>query len=150
MPQFSPMSQRRLATAHPELQRLFNEVIKYWDCTIAFGHRGQADQEVAFNEKRSKHRWPLSKHNRFPSLAVDAYPYSLSQGRMLNGDKPEDKLDIIYFCGFVFGLAAMMKIELRHGGDWNGNRLISDESFKDLPHFELVGVTAGADEPKDD
>ena len=38
---------------------------------------------------------------------------------------------------FVKGIAAMLDIPLRWGGDWNDNTEVKDTGFKDLPHFEL-------------
>ena len=42
-----------------------------------------------------------------------------------------------YFAGFVKGIALMLGIPIRWGGDWNGNNDLKDNNFDDLPHFEL-------------
>ena len=76
MPLFSQTSKARLSTAHPDLQRLFNEVVKHWDCTIVCGHRGKEEQDKAFAEGKSKVKWPNGRHNKLPSLAVDVMPIS--------------------------------------------------------------------------
>ncbi len=39
MPEFSNTSKARLATCHPDIQEVMNEVIKYFDCTILEGYR---------------------------------------------------------------------------------------------------------------
>jgi peptidoglycan L-alanyl-D-glutamate endopeptidase CwlK len=44
MPQFGKDSLTKLSTCHPDLQKLFNEVIKHYDCTILEGHRSDEDQ----------------------------------------------------------------------------------------------------------
>ncbi len=129
MPKFSPVSAKKLASAHPDLQKVFNEVIKHWDCSILEGHRGEADQNEYFKTGKSKLKWPSSKHNSLPSKAVDAMPSPISW---------EDREGICYFAGFVLGIASSMGIKIRWGGDFNQNRKIKDEKFVDMPHFELV------------
>jgi peptidoglycan L-alanyl-D-glutamate endopeptidase CwlK len=131
---FAPVSAEKLKTAHPDLQVLFNEVIKYWDCTVIEGHRGKEAQNLAFANGRSKVKFPKGKHNSEPSLAVDVAPFPV------NWSKPKN---FLFFGGFVLGVAEMLradgriKSEIRYGGDWNGNKDTSDNSFDDLVHFEI-------------
>ena len=40
--------------------------------------------------------------------------------------------------GFVEGVAAALGIKIRSGADWDMDRNVSDQSFIDLPHIELV------------
>ena len=54
MPKFSQESFSKLSTCHPDLQALFYEVIKYFDCTIIEGYRNQAEQEQAFKDGELK------------------------------------------------------------------------------------------------
>ena len=63
MPKFSNRSAERLATCHADLQRLFNEVIKKYDCTILEGHRSNERQEELYRQGKSKLRAGFSKHN---------------------------------------------------------------------------------------
>ena len=77
MPKFGTKSIERLNTCHPDLIAVFNEVIKYYDCTVTCGYRGEEDQNKAFDEGRSKARYPKGKHNKNPSIAVDVYPYPI-------------------------------------------------------------------------
>lgn len=129
MPQFSEKSEQRLAECHPELQRLFREVIKYYNCTILCGHRTQAEQEAAFEAGNTKLQWPDGKHNKLPSLAVDVLPDPVDFSQAAYGRN-------MHFTGFVLATALQLGIKIRCGADWNGD-LIFDEKFKDLPHFEL-------------
>lgn len=129
MPAFGKASQEKLATCDPRLQKVFNEVIKHFDCTVIEGHRGEAAQNKAFAEGKSKLKYPQSKHNKTPSLAADVLPYPIDWN---------DTNRMRYFAGFVVGIAATMGIKLRWGGDWNQNTELKDNSFNDLPHFELV------------
>lgn len=129
MPHFSERSLRRLADCHPDLQRLFQEVIKYRDCTISVGFRNKEDQEAAFEAGLSRVHWPDGKHNKFPSEAVDAYAYPVS---WVNPERD------YYFAGFVMGVAAVMGINLRSGADWDKDGNPRNQSLHDLGHFELI------------
>lgn len=137
MPEFSKTSKERLDTCHNDLQALFNEVIKYFDCTVSCGFRNERDQNEALRKGNTKLSFPHSKHNKTPSLAVDVYPYPV------NFNNPKYNLQCYYFGGFVMGIARKLKEEgkikskIRYGGDWNRNNLTYDESFLDLPHFEI-------------
>lgn len=126
---FGTKSLHELQTAHPDLQRLFIEVVKYYDCSVLVGYRGQAEQDEAFQTGCSKLKFPTSKHNKLPSLAVDVAPYPINW---------DDKERFYHFGGFVKGLAISMGIMIRWGGDWDGNNNLRDQRFFDLPHFELI------------
>lgn len=128
MPHFGETSQERLRSCHPDLQRVFNEVIKTIDCAILEGFRAQHKQNEAFREGRSKLKWDQSKHNKVPSKAVDAVPFPIDW---------DDKKRFHVFAGFVMGVASQMGIEIRWGGDWDGDWDFTDQRFHDLPHFEL-------------
>lgn len=80
MAKFSSTSQEKLLTCHPDLQKVFKEVIKTFDCTILVGHRDQQAQDKAFAEGKSKKSWPDSKHNTTPSRAVDVAPFPIDWG----------------------------------------------------------------------
>jgi peptidoglycan L-alanyl-D-glutamate endopeptidase CwlK len=135
MPMFSQTSFSRLATCHMELQTLFYEVIRTFDCTILEGHRNEADQEKAVADGKSKLHWPHGKHNANPSMAVDVAPYPVNF---------TDTKRLYYFGGWVQGVAQRLKDEgkmtysIRWGGDWNGNKDLDDQTFFDLVHFELI------------
>lgn len=79
-------SRELLATCDPELIRLVEAVaedidhrpgLHVHDVTVICGHRGEADQDAAFAKGNSKLRFPHSKHNSYPSLAVDLAPYPI-------------------------------------------------------------------------
>jgi len=134
MPNFSKSSKQKLSECHPKLQELFNEVIKYEDCKIIVGYRGEAQQNQAFLEERSTKRYPDSKHNRMPSWAVDVVPYFKNEPHIRWNDKEK----FYYFIGFVYGIAAKMGIKIRSGADWDMDGELHDQNFFDLPHFELI------------
>lgn len=129
MSKFSSNSRKQLNTCDARLQQVFAEVVKHYDCSILCGHRNKAGQTQVFKDGLSKLQYPKSKHNSYPSKAVDVIPY------------PVDWKDIkrfYHFIGFVTGTAKQMGINLRSGGDWDQDNDLSDQKFIDLPHFELV------------
>jgi hypothetical protein len=105
------------------------KVVQHHDCTILEGHRGEDAQNEAHRAGRSTLRWPLSKHNKMPALAVDVAPYPIDWENM-------DRFRV--FGGFVLGVATVMGIRLRWGGDWDRDWDYTDQRFHDLPHFEIV------------
>lgn len=144
MPSFSQASKERLETCHPDLQTLFNEVIKTIDCTIVQGHRGEKEQEADFATGKSKAHFGQSKHNTTPSMAVDVVKYH-EYAPHLHWNDLDEMED---FAHSVLSIAAALREEgrmtyrVRWGGDWNMNGIRVDEDpkehFIDGPHFELV------------
>jgi len=121
MPTFSKSSADKLATCDERLQRLFNEVIKYTDCTVVCGTRNKEAQEAAFEAGNSKVHWPNSQHNSLPSLAADVVPY------------PIDWYDVERFKAFsmlVLDCATKLGIEVEWGGNWT-------HGFVDYPHWQV-------------
>ena len=129
MPAFSKSSTSKLKTCHLLLQKLFDEVVKEFDCTITCGERGEFEQNEAFRKGYSKLQYPRSKHNKSPSMAVDAVPYPIDW---------KDTERMYFFGGFVKGKASGMGIKIRWGGDWDSDTQVKDQNFIDLPHFELI------------
>ncbi len=130
MPKFGRTSKKNLEECDPRLQKLFNEVVKEFDCSVLEGHRTEAEQNKLFHAGKSKVQWPNSKHNASPSRGIDVAPYPIDWS---------DRERFTYFAGYVKGIANQMGIQIRWGGDWDGDWQVRDNSFDDLPHFELVG-----------
>lgn len=137
MPKFSSSSMERLLSAHPDLQRLFLEVIKRYDCTVLEGIRTMERQRELVRTGKSKTL--ASKHLK--GWAVDVVPCNPIDWSAQGQERMR------HFAGFVFGVAAGIGMidRLRWGGDWDGDAMtrgdgLRDQSFMDLPHFELTGV----------
>ena len=134
MPLYSATSERRLYECHVDLQKIFFEVIKYYDCMILVGERTAEEQRIAFENDYSKKAFPDSKHNRKPSIATDAAPWF---------EKPphirwDDRNKFYEFGGFVQAIAKTFKIEIIWGGNWDRDQDLDDQNFYDLAHFELA------------
>ena len=129
MPQFGKTSIEKLSTCHPDLQMLFGEVIKHYDCVILDGYRSNEEQQKLFKQGKSKLQAGSSKHNQSPSLAADVAPWPLDW---------KDKNRFYHFAGKVQGIAQMLNIKIRWGGDWDSDNDLKDQNFYDLPHFELA------------
>ena len=129
MPYYSKQSKQRLAQCHPDLQRLFNEVIKDFDCSILCGHRNETEQQAAYENGTSKAQFGESKHNQLPSIAVDVVPYPIDWN---------DRERFALLAGFVLAKAKELNIKIRWGGDWDSDYQLKDENFSDMPHYELV------------
>ncbi len=125
MPIYSRFSKGNLSTCHPNLQDLFNEVIKHFDCKVLEGHREAERQARLLASGRSKTL--KSKHLLIPSRAVDVIPYPVDW-RDLNRMR--------FFAGFVLGVASQMGINIRWGGDWDKDTLLADNTWNDFVHFE--------------
>ena len=54
MARFGANSKERLATCDERLQKIFNEVIKYVDCSVLEGYRSKGRQEKLFKEGKTK------------------------------------------------------------------------------------------------
>lgn len=121
MPAFGSASKERLSTCVPELQTLFNEVVKDFDCTVLCGHRGKTAQDKAVADGVSKAPWPQSNHNSLPSKAVDVMPYPIEWS---NTER------LMEFSQYVKATAQRLGIQVRWGGDFKG--------FFDGPHWEIV------------
>ena len=134
VPQFSSYSRDHLRTCDERLVRVFNGVIKHFDCRVICGYRGQQAQDEAFHAGFSTLPWPESRHNTNPSLAIDVVPYPVDW---------KDLERFMWMGPYVIGVADCEGVKLRWGADWNGNRRTSDERFLDYAHFEIAADDPG-------
>ena len=97
-----------------------NRALKEFDFSVVCGFRNEESQNYAYDNGFSKKRWPNSKHNVSPSIAVDVAPY------------PINWKDAVAFCQLakiIKRIADELMIEVTWGGDW--------VHFPDLAHWEL-------------
>lgn len=122
MPKLSARSERCLATAHPDLQKVFRKVAETEAIEIICGHRPKEEQDRAYREGHSRERWPNSRHNSMPSQAVDVCPLPIDFENL----EPFKRL-----AKRVKEIAALMGVPLDWGGEcW--------PHFRDYPHYQLA------------
>ena len=127
---YGATSLKNLRECHPELQRLFFDLESDYNISILEGHRPKAEQGAAFNSGNSKVQWPDSKHNEYPSKAVDAAIYP--------GDWNDSGRHYM-FVGIVRERARALDIPIRCGADWDGDFSTKEQTFNDLVHSEYIG-----------
>ena len=129
MPAFGTASRQRLDTCHPDLIQVCELVIENYDFSVLEGFRSNARQDDLFRQGKSKLRGGQGKHNRSPSIAVDLAPYPIDW---------DNAKRFYLLAGLMFQAASQLNVKLRWGGDWDGDWIHTDQSFHDLPHFELL------------
>lgn len=155
---FGQTSTARLQTCHHDLQIIMQEAIKCTDVdfSITHGHRTPEEQFELFKKGRMlvSGKWEImdrakvvtykdgytnkSRHNHYPSHAVDIAAF-------VNGKITWDEKHLLYLMGLIKGIANRLYIEgkvqhqIKNGANWdNDGQIIHDQSFVDLPHFEIV------------
>ena len=131
-----PPKKKNLSGVHPDLQTLFNEVVKHFDCTVVSGFRSQEEQEALYAKGRTvpgkivTHMDGVERRSKHQTgNAVDVVPYPIAWG---------DVARFKQFGWFVKGVAATLKrygaidSEIEWGGDWT--------RFVDRPHFQIKGT----------
>lgn len=133
MPRFGRRSNTNLLSCHPDLQRLFREVVKKYDCSVLWGHRNEDKQNEMYLAipPVTKVQWPNSKHNAVPSMAVDVAPW-------INGKVCFEPRQCYHFAGYVQAIADGMGIKIRLGADWDSDNDVNDQTFRDIIHFEIM------------
>ncbi|MCK5602320.1 M15 family peptidase [Candidatus Pacearchaeota archaeon] len=133
MPSFGKTSLKHLKTLHLDLQYILNEAIKTLDFYLISGHRGEEEQNKAYDEGNSKLRFPDSPHNKWPSLGGDVAP-CLKNLPHLDWNA---ELDFAFLMGYLQRIADEKGIEVRLGCKWSKD-CIRDNKFRDLGHIELI------------
>lgn len=142
MYKLSKNSERNLESCHIDLWTIITEAIENTqvDFGVSEGHRSVERQFQLFKEGKSKidGKTRLGKHNYKPSMAVDLFPY-------VDGKANWSERYLTYLGGVITATANQLKKEgriksnIRWGGNWDSDgTIITDQSFVDLPHFELV------------
>jgi len=127
MPRFSKTSLSRLETCHEMLQELCHEAIKDIDFVVVCGHRGEADQNRAWAEGKSKLKYPHSKHNKTPSHAVDLAPCNIVDSKTIIDWNDAKAFKVLAM--YLINQANTKGYPLEWGGLWS--------KFKDLPHYQI-------------
>ena len=141
--EFGAVSLGRLAHCHPHLRKVAHGVIRVADVSVISGLRTSEEQQALHADGKSKLDGvtKFSMHQGDPRLvpknrvswAMDLMPW-------LPGVDVWQRADLFYIqAGIVLAVAERMGVPLRWGGDWDRDGQTWDQSFDDLPHFELYG-----------
>jgi peptidoglycan L-alanyl-D-glutamate endopeptidase CwlK len=128
--QFSKQSIEKLDSCDPRLKQLAMKVIEQRDCACVWGHRGEKDQNSAFMAGKSDKKFPGSKHNSSPSMAMDLLP-------CINGRVSWNDLQCYEFSGYVMRVAFELGIPIKSGADWDLDHDVTDQRLNDPCHFEI-------------
>jgi peptidoglycan L-alanyl-D-glutamate endopeptidase CwlK len=146
MYKFGARSKKHYDTLHPDLQKILDEVIKIYDFSIIDGLRTSEQQQELFHKgvsqldginKKSKHQGDGKV-----SYAVDVMPYK--KGSNAFSGKELDSRRFYFLMGLIAMTASdlLTKGEITHkirfGIDWDGDDVYDDQTFHDMPHFELI------------
>lgn len=129
MAKFGKTSLSNLEGVHPDIVKVLNEAIKYFDFSVLEGVRSQSKQALYFSTGKS--HTLNSKHLRQPdgySHAVDLAPYPIDF---------DDTQRFAFLAGLVLGIAEQMGVKLTWGHDWDGDGDFQEHKLKDGPHFQL-------------
>jgi peptidoglycan L-alanyl-D-glutamate endopeptidase CwlK len=131
MPTFGLESEHMLLGVHPSLVQVCRAAIQIMDFKVIDGVRTVEEQTI--NVARGKSQTMNSKHliqlDGF-SHAVDLAPWPVDW---------QDEEAFIFLGGVMIACATQLGTVLRYGGDWNSDRRMRDEHFRDYGHFELAG-----------
>ena len=158
MPRFGLASRDKLDTCKTGLRMLFASVVKTFDCTVMEGRRTPERQVELYDKGATKtldsKHIPLDNKGEYDpkgwSKAADVVPYPIrwpkeevmqSVLKKINEDAElkryiKDLARFYAFGGCVKGIASMMGLKIRWGGDWDGDWDFTDQTFDDLVHFE--------------
>lgn len=125
MPKFSKVSAERLESCDHRLQSILIEVIDSYDFAVVDGYRDEFTQNKYYETGRSRLKFPNSKHNIYPSKAVDVCPYVEGVGLVWDDNWMWNELAIR-----ILQEGHRQGTRLRWGGTW--------KTFIDKPHFELL------------
>jgi len=126
----SKSSIAKLITCESDLQMLVHAVNKRFPVQVAYGERGEKEQNECYKNGTSKLKFPDSKHNinkklgRFKSHAVDLIPDPDKNPATVDW-KDHEQFEIM--CLTVRQVADELNIRVRLGEDWG-----------DMPHVELI------------
>ena len=128
MPRFGKKSKSKLNTCHPDIHKVMDEAIKHYDFSVTYGFRSLEVQKMLYDSRPPLTKTLRGKHNEMPSLAIDIAPYPIDFKNLKR---------FYFMAGIVLATAKSFGIDLRWGGDWDGDMDLDDQTFMDLGHFEI-------------
>jgi len=153
---FGKNSSKKRDTCHSDLILILDTALSASkvDFGISEGHRSVPKQQsyYAIGRTTELHRKPITnvdgvnkkgKHNYSPSLAADLFIWH--PDRSTRQRIAYDNVHLAYVAGLIDATAELLYTQgkishkIRWGGNWDRDGVIAfDQSFDDLPHFELI------------
>ena len=150
MPSFGHASQAVLATLHHDMQIILTDLIEVYDVSLLQGARTIEEQIRNIRKRVSKtldsRHIPRDAEGNYdpnsPAIACDMVPYAKGVNPWpLDSDAKdvrEKKAHRFYYMhGRLSEIAHRHGIFIRQGIDWDMDGDYFDQSFDDLPHWEL-------------
>jgi peptidoglycan L-alanyl-D-glutamate endopeptidase CwlK len=152
MNRWSKRSLKNLEGVHPDLIMVSTFIMQqHHDVTCTAGVRTTEEQQDLYALGRTKPGKIVTKSDGIIKTskhqiqedefghAVDLYPFPIDLTRRYYAT-----VRFYYLAGLINAAAAhllaqgLITHKIRWGGDWNGNKVFDDQSFIDLPHYELI------------
>ncbi len=148
---FGKRSLDNLDSCHHDIRLILEEVIKFYDFSVICGIRTMEEQVSLFADgkskldgiiKKSKHQGREDSNGDIVSFAVDIMPYKKGTNAFSGSEKDDRRFYMLM--GMVKAVSQKLFEEgvishrVRFGLDWDGDDTFKDQTFDDLPHFELV------------
>ena len=134
MYQLSSRSKAKLLTTVPSLQNIIQTAMSWqvMDFAVICGVRTLQEQkdlvEKGFSRTLNSKHLPNAQGL---SQAIDIAPYPIDWS---------DHKAFHRLAGIIQAAASQRNIDIRWGGDWDGDNDTHDQSFIDLPHFEIRSI----------
>jgi len=151
MPQFGKKSLENLEHCHEDIKAILGVLIKQYDFSVISGIRTDEEQQELFAQgrskldginRKSKHQGREDDEGNIVSFAVDIMPYA--KGTNAFSGEEKDARRFYVMMGMVKAIARNLREQniishsVRFGMDWDGDDVYDDQTFDDLPHFELI------------
>ena len=122
---FSRAYRAKLDTCHPMLIAIVEKVLELRPLVVVCGHRNEVAQKLACATGNSSAPFPTSRHNSFPSEAVDVAP-------LVDGVIPWNDIHAFNeLAGDMKVAGGQLGCRIEWGGDWTG------KMKGDVGHFQL-------------
>ena len=147
MSDFRIRSSQVIATPLPDFQLICNEVIMFFAFSAYEGLRTDAKQLEYFLDGKSKldPRIRILRSKAKHLIQVDGYSHAVDAAPYpIDFSSTRKKRERFYYMGGIFKAVAQNLFDqgktthlVRWGGDWDKDDHFDDQSFDDLPHYEL-------------
>jgi len=135
---YSESSKKRLSQCHVELQLICRDLLQSFDHSVLCGHRDEEEQDKVFDAGLSHVKYPDSKHNGYPSMAVDIAPYPRGNNNANDHILHHMMTGEVFRIAYVLCKEGLLSHDIRWGGNWDGDRQFDDQKLIDLQHIELI------------